>query len=67
MCKREPRLVLVLLLIGSKIDARTLSQSLSEVMQKQNQSNLLITFDTQLETALSNNRNSYGSPVSLKL
>ena len=67
MCKREPRLVLVLLLIGSKIDARTLSQSLSEVMQKQNQSNSLITFDTQLETALSNNRNSYGSPVSLKL
>ena len=34
-----------------KNGARTLNQSLSEVMQ--NQSNSLITFDTQLKTALS--------------
>ena len=45
MCKREPRLVLVSLLIGCKSGARTLNQSLSEVII--NQSNSLITFDTQ--------------------
>ena len=50
MCTREPRLVLVSLLIGWKRGARILKQSLSEVMQ--NQSNSLITFDTQLKTAL---------------
>ena len=50
MCTREPRLVLVSLLIGWKSGARTLNQSLSEVMQ--NQSNSLITFDTQLKTTL---------------
>ena len=49
MWKHEPRLVLVALLIGWKIGARTLNQSLSEVIV--NQSNSLITFDTQLKTA----------------
>ena len=49
MCTREPRLVLVSLLIGWKRGERTLNQSLSEVMQ--NQSNSLITFDTQLKAA----------------
>ena len=48
MC--ELRLVLVPLLIGWKSGARTLNQSLSEVMQ--NQSNYIITFDTQLKTTL---------------
>ena len=43
-------LVLVSLLIGWKNGTRTLNQSLSEVMQ--NQCNSLITFDTQLKTAL---------------
>ena len=47
---RQPRLVLVSLLIGWKSGARTLNQSLSEVII--NQSNYLITFDTQLKTAL---------------
>ena len=50
MWTREPRLVLVSLLIGRKKGARTLNQSLSEVMK--NQSNSLITFHTQLKTAL---------------
>ena len=50
MCTRKPRLVLVSLMIGWKNGARTLIQSLSEVMQ--NKSNSLITFDTQLKTAL---------------
>ena len=50
MCTRELRLVLVSLLIGWKSGAITLNQSLSEVMQ--NQSNYLITFDTQLKTTL---------------
>ena len=50
MCTREPRLVLVSLLIGWKNGARTLNQSLSELII--NQSNYLITFDTQLKTAL---------------
>ena len=50
MYTREPRLVLISLLIGWKSGAKTLIQSLSEVMQ--NQSNSLITFDTQLKTAL---------------
>ena len=53
MRTRQPRLVLVLevsLLIGWKSGARTWNQSLIEVMQ--NQSNSLITFDTQLKTAL---------------
>ena len=50
MCTREPRLVLVSLLIGWKSGARNFNQSLSEVVQ--NQSNSLITFDTQLKTAL---------------
>ena len=66
MCTREPRLVLVSLLIGWKSGARTLNQSLSGVMQ--NQSNSLITLDTQLKTALKyhflfwlslSNKNSY--------
>ena len=48
---RDPRLVLVPLLIDGKSCARTLNQSPGEVMQ--NQSNSLITFDTQLKTALS--------------
>ena len=43
-------MVLVSLLIGLKNGARTLNQSLSEVIM--NQSNYLITFDTQLKTAL---------------
>ena len=43
MCTRQPRLVLVSLVIGWKNGTRTLKQSLSEVMQNQN--NLLITFD----------------------
>ena len=51
MCTREPRLVLVSLLIGWKSGARTFNQSsLSEVIITQ--SNSLITFDTQLKTAL---------------
>ena len=50
MCTREPCLVLVSLLISLKSGARTLNQSLSEVLQ--NQSNSLITFDFQLKTAL---------------
>ena len=50
MCTPEPRLVLVSLLIDWKNGARTLNQSLSEVII--NQSNYLITFDTQLKTAL---------------
>ena len=50
MCTREPRLVLVSLLNGWKNGARTLSQSLSEVLI--NQSNSLITFDTQLKATL---------------
>ena len=50
MCTREPQLVLVSLLISWKCGAKTLNQSLSEVMQ--NESNSLITFDTQLKTAL---------------
>ena len=50
MCSQEPRLVLVSLLIGWKSVATTLNQSRCGVMQ--NQSNLLITFDTQLKTAL---------------
>ena len=50
MCTHEPRLILVSLLIGWKNGARTLNQSLSEVMQ--NQSNSLITFVTQLKIAL---------------
>ena len=53
MCTREPLLVLVSLVIGWKSGARTLNQSLSEVMQ--NQGNSLITFDTQLKTALTAN------------
>ena len=48
MCTREPRLVLVSLLIGWKNGARTLNQSLSEVII--NQSSYLITFDNQLKT-----------------
>ena len=55
MCTREPRLVLVSLLIGGKSGARTLDQSPSEVMQ--NQSNSLITFDTQLKITLLYNTN----------
>ena len=50
MCTHKQRLVLVSLLIGWKNGARTSNQSVSGVMQ--NQSNLLITFDTQLKTAL---------------
>ena len=50
MCTREPRLDLVSLLIGWRSGARTLNESPSEVMQSQ--SNSLITFDTQLKTAL---------------
>ena len=50
MCTREPRLVLGSLVIGWKNGARTLTQSLSEVII--NQSNSLITFDTQLKTTL---------------
>ena len=50
MCTREPQLDLVSLLIGWKSDARTLNQSLSELII--NKSNLLITFDTQLKTTL---------------
>ena len=50
MCSGKPRLVLVSLLIGWNNGARTLNQSLSEVMQ--NQSNSLTTFDTQWKTAL---------------
>ena len=50
MCTREPRLVLVSLLIGWKNGARTLNQSLNEVII--DQSNYLITFDTQLKTTL---------------
>ena len=44
------RLVLVLLLIGRESDARFVSQSQTVAMQ--NQSNCVITFDTQLKTAL---------------
>ena len=55
MCTREPQLVLVSLVIGWKSGARTLNQSLSEVMK--NQSNSLITFGTQLKTALSKFQN----------
>ena len=50
MCTCEPRLVLVSLLIGWKNGAKTLNQSLNEVII--NQSNSLITFDTQLKTDL---------------
>ena len=50
MRTREPWLVLVSLLIGWKSGARTLNQSLSEVII--NQSNSLISFDTQLKTTL---------------
>ena len=50
MCTCKPRLVLVSLLIGWKSGVGTLNQSVNEVMQ--NQSNWLITFDTQLKTAL---------------
>ena len=49
----EPQLVLVSLVIGRKSGVRTPiteNQSLSEVMQNQRYS--LITFDTQLKTAL---------------
>ena len=47
MCTREPRLVLVSLLIGWKNGARTLNQSLCEVII--NQSNLLIYFRHSIE------------------
>ena len=50
MCTREPRLVLVSLLIGWKSGVITFNQSLREVII--DQSNSLITFDTQLKTAL---------------
>ena len=59
MCTREPRLVLVSLLIGRESGARTLNQSLSEEMQ--NQSNSQITFKTQLKTALTQIKSSVGS------
>ena len=50
MCTREPRLDLVSLPIGWRNGARILNVSPSEVMHSQ--SNSLITFDTQLKTAL---------------
>ena len=59
MCTREPRLVLVSLLIGRESGARTLNQSLSEEMQ--NQRNSQITFDTQLKTTLTQINSSVGS------
>ena len=49
---------------GFTCGARTLNQSLSEAMP--NQSNSLITFDTQLKTALNLNRFVYYSQISLQ-
>ena len=57
MCTREPRLVLVSLLIGWKNGARTLNQSLSEVII--NQTNSLITFDTQLKNTLNTSKTNW--------
>ena len=51
---REPRLVLVLFLIGREIGANFLNQSLSDKTAKPKQ--MRITFDTQLKTALINGR-----------
>ena len=57
MCARKPRLVRVSLLVGWRNGARTSNQSLSEVMQTQSYS--LITFDTQLKTALMDNLSNF--------
>ena len=51
----KSRLVLVLLLIGGESGARFFSQSQTVAMQ--NQSNCVITFDTQMKTALIINNN----------
>ena len=55
MCTHELWLILVSFLIGWKSGAKTLNQSLSEVIINQSNSLIIITFDTQLKTALSNN------------
>ena len=71
MC--EPQLVFVSLVIGWKSGVTTLNQSLSQVMQ--NQSNLLITFNTQLKipsllTIMTNKRddpNTYSNKIIIDL